>query len=218
MAANDYKFKEVDKIIFGMISPQEVEKSSAVKVVTAELYDKEGYPVDGGLMDIRLGVIDPGLRCKTCGSKLKECIGHFGHIEVARPVVHVSYAGKVYEILKATCSECNRILVDEETASKYRTLHGRFKKERNFEYLRKLAKLAIGKAKQITIKVEKPTTFMEGDKRISPIEVRARLAKIQEKDLELLGFDPVQARPEWMILTLLPIPPVTMRPSKIGRA
>src|SRR3989338_5048366 len=224
MAANDYKFKEVDKIIFGMISPQEVEKSSAVKVVTAELYDKEGYPVDGGLMDIRLGVIDPGLRCKTCGSKLKECIGHFGHIEVARPVVHVSYAGKVYEILKATCRECNRILVDEETASKYRTLHGRFKKERNFEYLRKLAKLAIGKAKlakkcphcnakQITIKVEKPTTFMEGDKRISPIEVRARLAKIQEKDLELLGFDPVQARPEWMILTLLPIPPVTMRPS-----
>ena len=207
-----------------MISPQEVEKSSAVKVVTAELYDKEGYPVDGGLMDIRLGVIDPGLRCKTCGSKLKECIGHFGHIEVARPVVHVSYAGKVYEILKATCRECNRILVDEETASKYRTLHGRFKKERNFEYLRKLAKLAIGKAKlakkcphcnakQITIKVEKPTTFMEGDKRISPIEVRARLAKIQEKDLELLGFDPVQARPEWMILTLLPIPPVTMRPS-----
>ena len=224
MAANDYKFKEVDKIIFGMISPQEVEKSSAVKVVTAELYDKEGYPVDGGLMDIRLGVIDPGLRCKTCGSKLKECIGHFGHIEVARPVVHVSYAGKVYEILKATCRECNRILVDEETASKYRTLHGRFKKERNFEYLRKLAKLAIGKAKlakkcphcnakQITIKVEKPTTFMEGDKRISPIEVRARLANIQEKDLELLGFDPVQARPEWMILTLLPIPPVTMRPS-----
>ncbi len=224
MAPTDYKFKEVDKIIFGMISPQEIEKSSAVKVVTAELYDKEGYPVDGGLMDIRLGVIDPGLRCKTCGSKLKECIGHFGHIEVARPVVHVSYANKVYEILKATCRECNRILVDEETAGKYRTLHARFRKERNFEYLRKLAKLVIGKAKlakkcphcnakQLIIKVEKPTTFMEGDKRISPIEVRARLAKIQEKDLELLGFDPVQARPEWMILTLLPIPPVTMRPS-----
>ncbi len=224
MAPTPYKFKEVDKIVFGMISPQEIEKSSAVKVVTAELYDKEGYPVDGGLMDIRLGVIDPGLRCKTCGSKLKECIGHFGHIEVARPVVHVSYAGKVYETLKATCRECSLLLLDEETATKYRTLHQRFKKEKNFEYMRKLAKLVIGKtkllkkcphcnAKQITIKVEKPTTFMEGDKRLSPIEVRARLAKIQDKDLELLGFDPAQARPEWMILTLLPIPPVTMRPS-----
>ncbi len=224
MAQTPYKFKEVDKIVFGMISPQEIEKSSAVKVVTAELYDKEGYPVDGGLMDIRLGVIDPGLRCKTCGSKLKECIGHFGHIEVARPVIHVSYAGKVYETLKTTCRECSRLLLDEETATKYRTLHQRFKKERNFEYLRKLAKLVIGKtkllkkcphcnAKQIAIKVEKPTTFMEGDKRLSPIEVRARLAKIQDKDLDLLGFDPAQARPEWMILTLLPIPPVTMRPS-----
>lgn len=224
MAANDYKFKEIDKIVFGMISPQDVEKNSTVKVVTAELYDKEGYPVDGGLMDIRLGVIDPGLRCKTCGSKLKECIGHFGHVELARPVVHVSYAGKVYEILKAICRECNRLLLDEETAAKYRTLYTRFKKEKNFEYLRKLAKLVIGRtklakkcphcnAKQIAIKVEKPTTFMEGDKRLSPIEVRARLAKIQEKDLELMGMDPTQARPEWMILTLLPIPPVTMRPS-----
>ncbi len=207
-----------------MISPQEIEKSSAVKVVTAELYDKEGYPVDGGLMDIRLGVIDPGLRCKTCGSKLKECIGHFGNIELARPVVHVSYAGKVYELLKAICRECNRLLLEEETATKYRTLYQKFRKEKNFEYLRKLAKLAIGKAKlakkcphcnakQTAIKVEKPTTFIEGDKRLSPIEVRARLGKIQEKDLELMGMDPSQARPEWMILTLLPIPPVTMRPS-----
>ena len=224
MAANNYKFKEVDKIVFGMISPQDVEKSTAVKVVTAELYDKEGYPVDGGLMDIRLGVIDPGLRCKTCGSKLKECIGHFGHIELARPVIHVSYAGKIYEILKVTCRECNRLLLDEEAATKYRTLYQKFKKEKSFEYIRKLAKLIIGKAKllkkcphcnakQIPIKVEKPTTFMEGDKRISPIEVRARLAKMQDKDLELIGMDPLHARPEWMILTSLPIPPVTMRPS-----
>ncbi len=224
MAATSYKFKEVDKIVFGMISPQDVEKCSAVKVVTAELYDKEGYPVDGGLMDIRLGVIDPGLRCKTCGSKLKECIGHFGNIELARPVIHVSYAAKIYEILKAICRECNRLLIDEETGAKYRVLHQRFRKEKNFENLRKLAKLVIGKtkllkkcphcnAKQITIKVEKPTTYIEGEKRLSPIEVRARLAKIQDKDLDLLGMDPTQARPEWMILTLLPIPPVTMRPS-----
>jgi DNA-directed RNA polymerase subunit A' len=63
---------------------------SSAKIVTPELYDKEGYPVDGGLMDVRLGVIDPGLKCKTCGLKLKECPGHFGYIELARPVLHIN--------------------------------------------------------------------------------------------------------------------------------
>ena len=73
-------YKKIKAIEFGMLSPEIIKKMSCTKVVTPELYDKEGYPVDGGLMDIRLGVIDPGLRCKTCGGKLKECLGHFGHI------------------------------------------------------------------------------------------------------------------------------------------
>jgi len=61
--------KKVGKISFGVLSPTVIKKMASAKVVTPELYDKEGYPVDGGLMDIRLGVIDPGLRCKTCGGK-----------------------------------------------------------------------------------------------------------------------------------------------------
>ena len=54
--------KRVSSIIFGILSPKMVKDMSSAKVVTPELYDKEGYPVDGGLMDIRLGVIDPGLK------------------------------------------------------------------------------------------------------------------------------------------------------------
>ena len=56
-------------------------------------------------------------------------------------------------------------------------------------------------------------TFMEDDKRLTPIEVRNRLEKVPGDDLELFGLNPVNARPEWMVLTLMSIPPVTMRPS-----
>lgn len=84
-AEMNYIYKKVDSIVFGMSSPKLIKKMASVKIVTPELYDKEGYPVDGGLMDTRLGVIDPGLKCKTCGSRLKECSGHFGYIELARP-------------------------------------------------------------------------------------------------------------------------------------
>ncbi len=64
-ATQRYVFKKVSNVVFGVLGPKMIKKMAAAKVVTPELYDKEGYPVDGGLMDVRLGVIDPGLRCKT---------------------------------------------------------------------------------------------------------------------------------------------------------
>ena len=65
MEEEQYIYKQVRSIAFSVLSPKMIKKMASAKIVTPELYDKEGYPVDGGLMDIRLGVIDPGLRCKT---------------------------------------------------------------------------------------------------------------------------------------------------------
>ena len=102
--------KKIKSIQFGLISPKMVKKVATAKVVTPELYDREGYPVEGGLMDTRLGVIDPGLVCKTDGLKLKETLGHFGYIELGRPVIHISYVKAVHAFLQTTCSDCSRIL------------------------------------------------------------------------------------------------------------
>jgi len=51
-------------------------------------------------MDTKLGVIDPGLRCKTCGGRAGECPGHFGHIELVAPVIHVGFAKLIRKILR----------------------------------------------------------------------------------------------------------------------
>ena len=110
--------KKIEYFSFAVMSPKQVLDLSAAKVVTPELYDREGYPVDGGLMDIRLGVIDPGLRCKTCGGKLKECLGHFGHIELARPVIHISFVKQVYDVLRSCCKSCGKVLIPEEKIKK----------------------------------------------------------------------------------------------------
>ncbi|GAH97554.1 unnamed protein product, partial [marine sediment metagenome] len=77
--------KKIGEIKFALISPEQIKKISSAKIVTPELYDIDGYPVDGGLMDLRLGAIDPGVRCRTCGGRLKECLGHPGSIDLARP-------------------------------------------------------------------------------------------------------------------------------------
>ena len=76
---------------FSLVNPEQIKKLSTAKIVTPELYDIDGFPVDGGLMDLRLGAVDPGVRCRTCGGRLKECLGHLGSVELARPVVHIKY-------------------------------------------------------------------------------------------------------------------------------
>lgn len=215
---------KVKSIAFGVLSPRMIKKMASAKIVTPELYDKEGYPVDGGLMDIRLGVIDPGLRCKTCGSKLKECVGHFGYISLARPVLHISFVKAVYDLLRMTCRECGRVLIPQTKLEQNAARLKQIGAEDGAEVLRKRVKELIVsaktatkcphcKARQYKVTIEKPTTFIENDKRISPIEIRTRFEKINDDDSELMGLNPKTARPEWLVLTVFPIPPVTMRPS-----
>lgn len=222
----DYIHKKVKEIVFGVMSPQMIKKMATVKVVTPELYDREGYPVDGGLMDVKMGVIDPGLKCPIDGKKLKDCPGYFGYIELARPVIHICFVANVTNILRGTCKECGRILIPTKKINKFLADIEEFEKKENYDEIRKLTKAVIKsaratastkcphcKAKQAIIKLEKPTTFMESDKRISPIEVRTRLEKVDNNDCKLFGLNSDFVRPEWMILTIMPIPPVTMRPS-----
>src|SRR3989338_1470559 len=118
MMEQQYVHKQVKDLIFGVLSPKMVMKMASAKIVTPELYDKEGYPVDGGLMDIRLGVIDPGLKCKTCGSKLKECIGHFGYIEFTRPIIHIKFVNIILNLMRCTCHECGKVLIPKNKTSK----------------------------------------------------------------------------------------------------
>jgi DNA-directed RNA polymerase subunit A' len=194
--------KQVKAIRFSIFSPEQIKKMGVAKIVTPELYDMDGYPVDGGLMDLRLGAIDPGVRCRTCGGKLKECFGHFGFIELARPNIHVKFASIIELILRSTCQECGRILLEEKDIQVKRILKAKNAKKCPW----------CGK-KQDKIKLEKPTTFYQGKSRIFPSEIRARLVKVNDKDLSIFGINSKTFRPEWAILTLVLVPPVTVRPS-----
>jgi len=219
-----YAYKKVAAISFGILGPKMIKKMASAKIVTPELYDKEGYPVDGGLMDIRLGVIDPGLKCKTCGSKLKECSGHFGYIELARPIIHVKFIDVILNMLRCTCKECGRILIPKNKIDAFKEILDKTEAEAGIEARRDKVKEMIDsikttnkcpycKAKQLKVTIEKPTTYLENEKRLSPIEIRTRLEKLTNEDIEIMGLNPKTIRPEWMVLTVMPIPPVTMRPS-----
>ena len=71
-----------------------------------------GKPKLGGLMDPRQGVIDRMSRCMTCAGNMTECPGHFGHLELAKPVYHVGFMKKTIRILRCVCFYCSKMLVD----------------------------------------------------------------------------------------------------------
>ncbi|MDR3291698.1 MAG: DNA-directed RNA polymerase subunit A' [Methanobrevibacter sp.] len=214
--------KQISQIVFGLMSPEDIREMSVRKIETPDTYDEDGYPIERGLMDPHLGVIDPSLKCKTCGSKGGDCQGHFGSIELSRPVVHVGFGDTVYKILQSTCNKCSRILFNENEIETYTSKINEIMK--NGESLTKTIKEIYKEAKtrdkcphcgeeQEEIKIDKPVSIMEGGYKLTPSEIREKLEKITNEDSLLLGVNHEVARPEWMILTVLPVPPVTVRPS-----
>ncbi|HET6398389.1 MAG TPA: DNA-directed RNA polymerase subunit A' [Candidatus Thermoplasmatota archaeon] len=214
--------KKIGHMEFGLLSPKEIRGLSATKVITADTYDDDGFPIEMGLMDPRLGVIEPGLRCKTCGQKVGDCPGHFGHIDLAMPVIHVGFVRVVRDILRSSCRGCGKLLFSERIRQDFDRLLKTYTQEEKDTSL--LAKRVAKEASNVTvcphcgrehgnIDVDKPTTFRENGHKMTPSEVREWLEKVPNEDLPLLGINPNVCRPEWMVLTVLPVPPVTMRPS-----
>jgi DNA-directed RNA polymerase II subunit RPB1 len=85
-----------------------------VKIELAETYDANGLPKPGGLLDLRLGTNDRNYKCATCAGSMAECPGHFGHLELAKPVFHVGYINKIKKVLESVCFYCSRLKCSEE--------------------------------------------------------------------------------------------------------
>ncbi|MEF8820241.1 MAG: DNA-directed RNA polymerase subunit A', partial [Haloferacaceae archaeon] len=294
--------KQLGAIEFGLMDPETYRDMSATKVITADTYDDDGYPIDMGLMDPRLGVIDPGLQCRTCGQHSGSCNGHFGHIELAAPVIHVGFTTLIRRLLRSTCRECGRLCLTDEESNDFRDRLSRSEElGEDWSDVMKSAVRQARKAKNCPhcgaekhdIKHEKPTTYYEvqqvlsgeysnmiagamqgnavGDEdpeeidreptspqaladktgieldrideivsgsfrpreddrkaieralgvdltvedmnKLMPSDIRDWFEDIPDTDIETLGLKAEVARPEWMILTVLPVPPVTARPS-----
>ncbi len=220
--------KTIGGINFAVFSPAEVRKYSVAEVTQPETYDEDGMPVQGGLMDSRLGTLEPGQKCGTCGSTAGRCPGHFGHIELAEPVLHIAFVDEINRLVQTTCRSCGRILLPQQELDAYHTKLG---SQTDFTpaLAEAIVKEIVTKAKKVKlcphcgkqqyqIEFTKPTIFHEiteegGATRLLPVAIRERLERINNEDLTLLGFNSKAARPEWFVLQVLPVPPLTVRPS-----
>ncbi|MGI9009690.1 MAG: DNA-directed RNA polymerase subunit A' [Nitrososphaeraceae archaeon] len=221
--------KNLGAIKFSVWSPIEIRKFSVAEITAPETYDEDGMPVQGGLMDNRLGTLEPGQKCITCGNTSAKCPGHFGHIELAEAVLHIAFVDDIHKLLLTTCRSCNRIKLENEELNSYREIRNAKAsyavitldniKDEIIEKSKKIKICPHCQKEQYDLIFTKPTIFVEktdvGENRLLPITIRERMSNITDDDLKLLGYDPSTARPEWFVLQVLPVPPVTVRPSII---
>lgn len=235
---------------------------SVLKVEFSDIRDESGKVLAGGLSDPRLGTTDRAFKCQTCGESMSDCPGHFGHIELARPVYHIGFIKKVKKILESVCFHCGKLKADVETDplfasvvnststktaySRLRRFHGTWqvcskklvceadpvKEEDEFGgieedlpvghggcghtqpvYRREGLKMYVSWKKGKEDDEEEGSKLSQADKRPLPAsEALQILKKISDDDIELMGLSKLEARPEWMILTVLPVAPPPVRP------
>ncbi|KAK3329479.1 hypothetical protein B0H66DRAFT_26791 [Apodospora peruviana] len=103
----------VKEIQFGLMSPEEIKAQSVCHIIYPETMDEtRTKPREHGLNDPQLGSVDRQFKCKTCTENMSECPGHFGHIELARPVFHPGFIKRVKKLLEMVCHNCGKVLAD----------------------------------------------------------------------------------------------------------
>ena len=58
-STSELEAKSIDSIVFGILNPTFIRRYSAAEIFTDEVYDEDGTPITGGVMDLRLGTIEP---------------------------------------------------------------------------------------------------------------------------------------------------------------
>lgn len=105
--------KTIKGLQFCIWPPESIKNYSVLHVTLPVTYD-QSLPTPGGLFDPLLGTINKFISCETCEQKMDTCPGHFGHIELARPVFHPGLINDVLKILRCVCHSCASLLMDKD--------------------------------------------------------------------------------------------------------
>lgn len=227
--------KTVKNVKFAVLSPDRIVGESVANI---HKHMTKGGELQGTLGDLRLGATRTTPNAVT-GLNNKLDPGIFGHCSLTLPVFHPVFFTHVHNCLKATCAACSALRETSKVTAK--SLRKMIKQKRIPRSKRASIVLEqLGKSKATVCKfcnsplpdvhVDKTqilgfsfayASTQEGNNKKEKISQNAKtvhdiLKKISDQDAELLGYDPATSRPEWMMFTVLPIPPPTMRPSVIA--
>lgn len=222
MHLSDFEYSEdvgtVNQVTFGILSPERIKQKSVCEIYKHITSYKN---LEGTLMDPRLGPIERGKICPSCGYTYKNCPGHFGYLNLAKPVIQIQYYPTIIKLLGCFCHRCSTILIDKHDHKVQQELKSKGGKGRyaylTSNLLKECPNCGATQPKYTKDKdgIAKIQALSSADVKqtINPEVVHTIFKNISDEDIELAGLDPSRSRPEWMIWTIMPIPPPAMRPS-----
>ena len=224
-------------IQFGVFSPDEITRRSVVEITSHST--QEGKI--GGLSDPRMGVLENGKLCRSCGLNNHGCPGHFGHLKMARPVYYIQFFKMILKILRCVCIKCGKLLINKDLAKSLRRMKGENRWKAVLTACQDVTRCGeqiedgcgarqphryhdedicriVAEWKQVTgpsgAEGAELVTPTGGIRRFLESEYVYRLLRrITDEDVDFMGFSRLWCRPDWLMCTVLAIPPPQVRPS-----
>ncbi|CAL4127007.1 unnamed protein product, partial [Meganyctiphanes norvegica] len=113
--------RNITDIQFGVLTAQDMQQLSHAHIVSSDLYTNNAVtrmPAEHGVLDKRMGVSQKDANCETCAKNLTDCVGHYGYLDLARPVFHVGYFKNTIHLLQNICKVCAHVLLKPELKQK----------------------------------------------------------------------------------------------------
>lgn len=105
----------ISKIVFGMFTSQEIQNLSVVEIKTSLCFNALDHPLKDGLYDLVMGPSGTATEaCETCKQTVRNCCGHFGHINLPLPVVNPLFHKEVFTLLKMSCFACYKLVIQPD--------------------------------------------------------------------------------------------------------
>jgi DNA-directed RNA polymerase II subunit RPB1 len=216
-------YETIVGVQFSIFSPEEIERRSVVEIVSQHTYEGN-EPKIGGLFDPRMGVLDNGKTCRSCGQTNHSCPGHFGHYRLTRPVYFIQFLPMVLNVLRCVCIRCSKLLIDKKLHKSILMKKGEARWREVMELSDKIQR--CGQEVEDGCGAPQPNKYTRDgiasihahyeQKQLLEVEYVHRLfRKISDEDVDFIGLSRHWCRPDWMICTVLPIPPPQVRPSVV---
>jgi DNA-directed RNA polymerase II subunit RPB1 len=230
----------IEIITFGINSDEENLKNGFTQIISDNLYNTNGDPVNGGVYDLRLGTTDHNHLCNTCQYGKKLCPGHRGYLQLKAAVLQPIGINEVRQWLKVICLNCGKLVVDKskidripipkrmydislsgegKTCPYCGTLHPKIKKDKEDRFTFWISYQITETDSESPESSSKPETdeyinasdLSTRHKKLYPDTIMHIFSKVTEETLTLLGKTS-NSHPKNLTLKVISIPPNTIRP------
>jgi len=199
---------EVNSVQFGILSDADIAQMAVC------IINKPSLTADyGTVYDPRMGAVQNGEICVTCGRDVWECCGHFGMIELNVPVI--LFHKQVVALLKCICMQCYRVTAEPPVYIS--TVNGAI----NYLHTQTVCRWCnypisdikfVATDLTITTTIKNKTTKTTTVNIIHPQLVKRIFDSVTSEDAQLLRMDESMVHPRNYVLTKFPVVPTCCRP------